>query len=35
MLDLDEIAHRGAREMLAEALEAEVQAYLEAASLGK
>ena len=30
-LDLDEIARRGARRMLAEALEAEVQDYLEAA----
>ncbi len=30
-LDLDEIARRGARRMLAEALEAEVQAYIEAA----
>jgi putative transposase len=31
MLDLDEIARQGARKMLAEALEAEVQDYLEAA----
>jgi putative transposase len=31
MLDLDEIARQGARRMLAEALEAEVEAYLEAA----
>jgi transposase-like protein len=31
MLDLDEIARQGARKMLAEALEAEVQNYLEAA----
>lgn len=31
ILDLDEIARAGARRMLAEALEAEVQAYLEAA----
>ena len=31
MLDLDEIARQGARKMLAEALEAEVQTYLEAA----
>ena len=31
MLDLDEIARAGARRMLAEALEAEVQAYIEAA----
>jgi putative transposase len=31
MLDLDEIARQGARRMLAEALEAEVQDYLEAA----
>jgi putative transposase len=30
MLDLDEIARQGARRMLAEALEAEVEAYLEA-----
>jgi hypothetical protein len=30
-LDLDEIARRGARRMLAEALEAEVQTYIEAA----
>lgn len=29
--DLDEIARQGARRMLAEALEAEVQAYIEAA----
>ena len=32
MLDLGEIARQGARRMLAEALEAEVQAYIEAAS---
>ena len=32
MLDLDEIARQGARRMLAEALEAEVEAYLEAAT---
>ncbi len=31
LLDLDEIARQGARRMLAEALEAEVEAYLEAA----
>ena len=31
MLDLDKIARQGARRMLAEALEAEVQDYLEAA----
>jgi putative transposase len=31
LLDLDEIARAGARRMLAEALEAEVQAYIEAA----
>jgi len=31
MLDLDEIARAGARRMLAEALEAEVQDYLDAA----
>jgi putative transposase len=30
-LDLDEIARRGARKMLAQALEAEVEAYIEAA----
>jgi putative transposase len=30
-LDLDEIARAGARRMLAEALEAEVESYLEAA----
>jgi transposase-like protein len=30
-LDLDEIARQGARKMIAEALEAEVEAYLEAA----
>jgi transposase-like protein len=30
-LDLDEIARQGARKMLAEALEAEVEAYIEAA----
>ena len=29
--DLDEIARQGARKMLAEALEAEVEAYIEAA----
>jgi hypothetical protein len=32
MLDLDEIASRGARKMLAEALEAEVDTYIEAAT---
>src|SRR5215207_8315096 len=32
MLDLDEIARQGARRMLAEALEAEVEAYIEAAT---
>jgi len=32
MLDLDEIARTGARRMLAQALEAEVEAYLEAAT---
>ena len=32
LLDLDEIARQGARKMLAHALEAEVQAYLDAAS---
>jgi putative transposase len=32
VLDLDEIARRGAKKMLAQALEAEVEAYLEAAS---
>jgi putative transposase len=32
LLDLDEIARHGARRMLAEALEAEVQDYLEAAT---
>jgi putative transposase len=32
MLDLDEIARQGARRMLAEALEAEVQDYIEAAT---
>jgi len=32
MLDLDEIARRGARKMLAEALEAEVDTYIEAAA---
>ena len=32
LLDLDEIARQGARKMLAEALEAEVRDYLEAAS---
>jgi putative transposase len=31
MLDLDEIARQGARKMLAQALEAEVEAYLDAA----
>ena len=31
MLDLDEIARAGAKRMLAEALEAEVESYLEAA----
>src|SRR5687768_7675933 len=31
LLDLDEIARQGAKRMLAEALEAEVEAYLEAA----
>ena len=31
MLDLDEIAREGARRMLAEALEAEVEAYVESA----
>ena len=31
MLDLDEIARRGARRMLAEALEAEIDACIEAA----
>jgi transposase-like protein len=31
LLDLDEIARQGARRMLAEALQAEVQAYVEAA----
>ena len=31
MLDLDELAHQGARKMLAQALEAEVEAYLDAA----
>ena len=31
-LDLDEIARAGARKMLAQALEAEVEAYLDAAS---
>jgi putative transposase len=31
LLDLDEIARRGARKMLAEALEAEVEFYIEAA----
>lgn len=31
LLDLDEIARQGARRMLAEALEAEVDAYIEAA----
>ena len=30
LLDLDEIARAGARRMLAEALEAEVQEYIEA-----
>jgi len=32
MLDLDEIARAGARKMLAQALEAEVEAYLDAAN---
>jgi len=32
MLDLDEIAREGARRMLARALEAEVQAYIDSAS---
>ena len=32
MLDLDEIARQGARRMLAEALEAEVRDYIEAAT---
>ncbi len=32
MLDLDEIARQGARKMLAQALEAEVEAYLVAAT---
>ena len=31
LLDVDEIARRGAKRMLAQALEAEVEAYLEAA----
>jgi putative transposase len=31
LLDLDEIARAGARRMLDEALEAEVEAYIEAA----
>jgi putative transposase len=31
MLNLDEIARQGARKMLAQALEAEVEAYLDAA----
>jgi hypothetical protein len=31
LLDLEEIARQGARRMLAEALEAEVEAYIEAA----
>jgi putative transposase len=31
LLDLDEIARQGARRMLAQALEAEVDAYIEAA----
>src|SRR3712207_6214671 len=31
MLDLDEIARQGGRRMLAQALEAEVEAYLDAA----
>ena len=31
MLDLDEIARQGARKMLAQALEAEVEAYLDVA----
>jgi hypothetical protein len=32
LLDLDEIARQGARRMLAEALQAEVEAYIEAAT---
>jgi hypothetical protein len=32
LLDLDEIARQGARRMLAEALEAEVEAYIQAAN---
>ena len=32
LLDLDEIARQGARRMLAEALQAEVKAYIEAAT---
>lgn len=32
VLDLDAIAREGARRMLAQALEAEVEAYMEAAS---
>jgi putative transposase len=35
MLDLEEIARAGARKMLAQALEAEVEAYLDAASQGE
>ncbi len=31
LLDLDEIARQGAKKMLAQALQAEVQAYLQAA----
>ena len=31
LLDLDEIARQGAQQMLAQALQAEVEAYLEAA----
>ncbi len=31
VLDLDEIARQGARKMLSQALQAEVQAYLQAA----
>jgi transposase-like protein len=31
MLDLDELARQGAKKMLAQALRAEVQAYLQAA----
>lgn len=35
IFDLDEIARQGARRMLAEALEAEVEAYIEAAKDGR